>query len=167
MPAPTEENYVDTNVVIECHRIGCWNALAGGSRLTTVHKVIEECGAGAGRRKGYVTVDIENVKNRVQCCAVLNQDLAGLRLQLAGRVSLDPGEEHLLAKAVTERGSWKICSPDKALIRASWILGYLERVISLESLLQKIGFSPRVTLQNQYTERWLSQIRTDLLLEGI
>lgn len=166
MPAPTEENYVDTNVVIECHRIGCWNALAGGSRLTTVQKVIDECGAGAGRRKGYVDVDIANVKNRVKCCAVSNQDLAGLRLHLAGRVSLDPGEEHLLAKAVTDQSEWKICSPDNALIRASWILGYLQRVISLESLLQKIGFTPKVTLQNQYTERWLSQRRTALLLEA-
>lgn len=167
MPAPTEENYVDTNVVIECHRIGCWNALAGGSRLVTVHKVVEECGAGTGRREGYVKVDISNVKNRVQCRTVSNQDLASLRLQLAGQVSLDPGEEHLLAKAFSDKGEWKICSPDKALIRACLILGYLQRVISLESLLQKVGCTPKLTLQIQYTEKWLSQRRTDLLLEAV
>lgn len=166
MPAPTEEHYIDTNVVIECHRVGCWNALAGGHRLATVDKVIKECGAGGGRREGYVKVDVADVKNRVRSHAVSNQELAGLRLQLAGRVSLDPGEEHLLAKAVTDRGSWKICSPDNALIRACWVLGYLQRVISLDSLLQRVGFTPKIALQHQYTEKWLSRKRTDFLLES-
>lgn len=166
MPVPTDEHYIDTNVVIECYRVGCWKALGSNYQLATVDKVIEECATGAGRREGYVQVDIDELKKGIRSHAVSNTELANLRLRLAGKVNLDPGEEHLLAKAVTNQASWSICSPDNALVRACWVLDCLNRVVSLESLLKHIGCSPRIPMQRQYTESWLSHKRTDLLLES-
>src|SRR5947209_20444640 len=115
MPPPTEKEYVDTNIIIECHRIGCWNALLGGRSLVTVHKVLEECATGGGRREGYVKIDTERLSQGIQILAVSNRQLTDLRLRLAGKVNLDPGEERLLAASVVDQGSWRICSPDNAL----------------------------------------------------
>lgn len=165
MPRTIQEDYIDTNVVIESHRVSSWSALASGLSLATVDKVIEECATGGSRREGYAKIDIEQVKGHIQIYGVKEKELADLRLELAGRVNLDPGEEHLLAKAIAMAGSWRVCSPDSALVRACFILGYVDRVVSLESLLNQIGFRLTATLRRQYTEKWLSQKRTDLLLE--
>jgi hypothetical protein len=166
MPAPSKDHYIDTNVVIECFRVGGWKALASRHRLVTVDKVIKECAAAAGRRKDYVVVDAAAVKSQTQVHNVSPSELASLRLQLAGRVNLDPGEENLLAKAAADRGAWLICSPDGALVRACSLLNYLDRVVTLESLLAAAGFRPKTSLQRHYTERWLSDKRTQLLLES-
>jgi predicted nucleic acid-binding protein len=165
MPAPTEEHLIDTNVTIECHRTGSWKALAADFTLATVDKVIEECATGGGRRDGYVSVDVETVRQQILVYTVTEKQLADLRLRLAGRVNLDPGEEHLLAQATTEQQPWRICSPDTALIRACRILNCLDRVVSLESLLTQIAFRTKIPLQRQYTANWLSEKKTDLLLE--
>ena len=164
LPSATDE-YFDTNVAIECHRIGAWNAIASAIGLTTVEKVIEECGTGARRREGYVEIDVAAMRKAVEVLKVSGNELATLRLTLAGRVNLDAGEEHLLAKAITSNKPWRICSPDGALIRACGLLDYLDNVISLEELLSKIGFRAKIPLQRQYTKGWLSVRKTDLLLE--
>lgn len=160
MRPSSDEHFVDTNVVIECHRSGCWEALARNYRLATVDKVIEECATGM-----HETMDIEKVRELVQTYDVSDCDLIQLRLDLRGRVFLDPGEEHLLAHAARQSGLWRICSPDGALVRATWLLGHLDRNVSLEFLLKSIGHAPKRPLRNQYTEKWLSQKRTDLELE--
>ncbi len=160
----TDEHFLDTNVLIECHRVGCWKALAANYRLATVDKVLEECGTGGGRRQGYVNIDTNHVKAHVTCHPVSRKALADLRLRIAGQVSLDPGEEQLLAKAMTQPGLWRICSPDKALLRACWTLNYLDRVVSLGELLQAIGHQSKILLQYQYTRKWLEEKRTDFLL---
>ena len=165
MSVTTEDDYVDTNVAIECHRIGCWKAAKSGLTLVTVDKVIEECATGARRREGYVVIDAEAMKQDVQILTVSQQELADLRLRLAGQVNLDAGEENLLAKALSSKKPWRICSPDSALIRACWLLSHLDNVVSLEHLLQQIGFRLKTSLQRQYTKVWLSQKKTDLLLE--
>jgi hypothetical protein len=165
MPASATDEYFDTNVAIESHRVGAWKAIASAIGLITVEKVIEECGAGAGRREGYVEIDVAAMRTAVEVLKVTGQELTTLRLKLAGRVNLDAGEENLLAKSISGKGSWKICSPDNALIRACALLGHLENVISLEELLERIGFRCKIPLQRQYTKTWLSMKKTDLLLE--
>jgi hypothetical protein len=156
-----------TNVAIECHRLGCWKAASSGLAVVTVEKVIEECGTGGGRREGYVEIDPSLMTQNIQILTVSRQELTDLRLQLAGRVSLDAGEEHLLAKVIKSKSRWRICSPDNALIRACWLLRHLDNVVSLEALLEQIGFRARTPLGLQYTAKWLSQKRTELLLEEL
>ena len=160
MRLSSDEHFVDTNVVIECHRTGCWEALARNYRLATVDKVIEECATGM-----HETMDIGKVREVVQTYRVSDGELIQLRMDLRGRVILDPGEEHLLAHAARRSGPWCICSPDSALVRGTWLLGLLDRNVSLEFLLNSIGHTTARPLRNQYTERWLSRKRTDLQLE--
>jgi hypothetical protein len=167
MLSPKEEDYVDTNVVIESHRVEGWNALASNRQLSTVAKVIEECATGSPLSKEYVVIDAESVRGRVKVYETTPRDCADLRLRLAGEVNLDAGEEALLAKAVVHQGKWTICSPDKALIRACSLLGYLNNVVSLEFLLSQVGFRLKTQLQRQYTTTWLSQIKSELLFETL
>lgn len=162
MRPSSDEHFVDTNVVIECHRTGCWEALARNYRLATVDKVIEEFATGM-----HETMDIEEVRKLVQTHHVSDGELIHLRLDLRGRVFLDPGEEHLLAHVAFQSGPWRICSPDGALIRATWLLGHLDRNVSLEFLLNSVGHTPAYPLRRQYTEKWLSGKRTEIQMEAI
>ena len=59
MSTTATDDFFDTNVAIECHRIGAWDAFRARFKLITVEKVIEECGTGGGRREGYVKIDIQ------------------------------------------------------------------------------------------------------------
>ena len=94
---------------------------------------------------------------------VTPEQVAELRFKLAGKVSLDPGEEALIAYACGHPDAWVICSPDKAAVRACFILGFLDRVVALEDLTESSGIA--VDLRRNYTRNWLANFRTDLLLE--
>lgn len=48
---------VDTNVILEAHLTGCWDALAGGYNLETVEKCIEETQTGNQLRERKVEID--------------------------------------------------------------------------------------------------------------
>lgn len=158
----TDDHYVDTNVVIEASRTQSMEALAHNYPLVTVDKVIEECGTGS-----YDSVNIEALRAQVRAHTVASEKRAKLRLALMGRVSLDPGEEELLAEAMTNPGAWKICSPDGALVRACHLLKCLDHVVSLESMLKAIGHVPKLALKFQYSEKWLIGKRTDFALEDL
>ena len=42
---------VDTNVIVECHRTGCWRVLAGGYPVETVDDHVTETQTGFQRRR--------------------------------------------------------------------------------------------------------------------
>ena len=48
---------VDTNVILECWRIGAWRALAGGYRVETVEDCVIETQTGFQRRAAEQQID--------------------------------------------------------------------------------------------------------------
>jgi hypothetical protein len=48
---------VDTNVILEAHRVGCWRAMATEFSLITVEKVIEETQTGHQNRSSDQVID--------------------------------------------------------------------------------------------------------------
>ena len=48
---------VDTNVIIESHRVNSWRALTGGYRVETVEECVAETQAGASRRRPAQRID--------------------------------------------------------------------------------------------------------------
>lgn len=48
---------VDTNVIIESHRVNSWRALAGGYRVETVEECVAETQDGAPRRRPAQRID--------------------------------------------------------------------------------------------------------------
>ena len=48
---------VDTNVILETHRVGAWRALAGGYRVETVEDCVTETQTGFQKRRPEQQID--------------------------------------------------------------------------------------------------------------
>lgn len=154
---------IDTNVILEAYRTVCWKHLAGFFVLKTTNACVVECETGNQRRGVPIPVDIAILRTTAHIESVNEEQIAELRFTLAGKVSLDPGEEALIAYACRHPNAWVICSPDKAAVRACFILGFLDRIVALEDLTESSGIA--VDLRRNYTRNRLANFRTDLLLE--
>lgn len=61
---------VDTNIIIEAVRTGCWNALRGRYDLVTVEKCREEARSGIARTPGSVVVEGRHLNSGIRIVAV-------------------------------------------------------------------------------------------------
>ncbi len=156
---------VDTNVIIEAHRAKCWRAIVNFFRVETVEKCCEEAATGDKRRADYVAVDVEEMRKVVAVHAVSLLQWVELETKLAEPDRIDMGEkQHLLAYAIAKPDVWYLSASDRAAVRAGNELGFLERFVSLEALTRAVGISAQ--LKNHFTEKWLSALRTDILMGG-
>jgi hypothetical protein len=158
---------VDTNVILQCWRVGAWRALASGYRVETVEDCVTETQTGYQRRRSEQQVDAAELRQRL---AAVHQpearDFANLAVQ-AGDIVLDPGERALWAHALTRNDAWILCGPDKASLRFGVRLGFRERLAALETLLNDVGFRPKVALRSNYTSTWHAQaLNVIVLAEG-
>lgn len=146
---------VDTNTIIEAHRVGAWKALAGGYRLETVEDVVAETASGFQKRNPALLIDQPAlVRSLTAIHAVTPVELATVVLK-AEEIQLDAGEKSLWAHLLTRDDVWMLCGPDKASLRFGVRMGFRERMISLESLLQGIGMKPKSDLKSAYSRQWL------------
>lgn len=156
---------VDTNVIIESHRVKCWNALAGYFSMETVEMCCTEAGSGDKGESVYVPVDTEHLRKTARIHRVSTAMIAAAALRASGLNALDPGEKELLAFAITQQTQIVISSPDLRAIRAGHELGIMDRFISLEELVETIGLHP--SLRRQYTKIWLAQKRTEITMDSL
>jgi len=160
-----DEVFVDTNVIIEAHRVRGWKALTAAFKLVTAAKCVEEAATGDRRRGGYVEVDVDNLQKTATVCQPDPTEATKLVMELPPGLTLDPGERDLLACVRNRPGVWWVCSPDGAAVRAAHALGFLDQMVSLEHLLQTAKI--RTGLQPQFMEKWLSGVRTRLKLDSL
>ncbi len=157
MPRHTGTVLVDTNVILECHRVGSWKALTGGYRVETVDECVDETQAGAQRRRKEESISRDRLLNQLATVhSVEGHDLAELAVRTLG-FYLDEGEEALWAHAIGRDDDWVFCGPDAASLRCGVRLGFTERLRSLERLLQDLGHGPHTPLRTHYTEHWQRQ----------
>src|SRR6516164_1133492 len=91
MPRHTGPVFVDTNVVLECWRVGAWRALASGYRVETVEDCVIETQTGFQRRRRQQQIDAGLLR---QSLAAVHQPDAKAFAQLAVQapdIVLDPG----------------------------------------------------------------------------
>ena len=156
---------IDTNTIIECHRTGCWSALAGAWPLETVEECVIETQTGALNR---------SAKQQIEEAALRKSFVrinAPTPLQLAGDAFLrgpflDPGERHLWAHAIARSDAWMLCGPDRASMKFGVVNGMRGRLVSLERLLTEAGFRPRLPLKRHFEDSWLRQIISQYLFDG-
>ncbi len=144
---------VDTNVIIECWRIGAWRALAGGYRVETVEDCVTETQTGFQRRRTEERIDRGEL---IKSLAAVNEPTQRARAELAlriGGIALDPGEEALWAHALAREDAWVLCGPDKASLRCGIRLGLRDRLAPLEALLADAGFRAK-GLRDAFTAAW-------------
>ena len=155
---------VDTNVIVESHRIGSWRALAGGNRVETVEDCIAETQAGKQRRRPERRIDTNALRTSM---AAVHRVRDRERAELAVRVpdiALGRGEASLWAHAVHREDSWQFCGPDTASLRFGIRLGFRDRLVSLERLLENVGHRPNPPLRAAYTRRWHDRTLGHLVL---
>lgn len=165
MIKPQSHVLVDTNVIIESHRVGCWKALINHFEMDTVEKCVEECATGNQRGFNPVPVDVAALVNDVQPKKIGQKELNSLSICYSDAIYLDPGERHLLAYALTLKNVFFVCSPDKMCVIAGSKIGILESFVSLEEIANTAG--ARVQLRENFKERFMVKVRTAIKLETL
>ncbi|TAK40054.1 MAG: hypothetical protein EPO30_00295 [Lysobacteraceae bacterium] len=156
---------VDTNVIIEAHRTGCWPQLAGFFRIQTVEKIVEETQTGYQNRRPEHLIDEAALRSSLDLVHDISDEQRA-RFNLAyGHPSLDPGERDLLVYADSVAAdAWLLNSPDMALVRFAHGRQWLDRLVSLEAMASHLRARLKYDLAQNYCERWLSERKTRLIL---
>lgn len=156
---------VDTNVIIEAHRTGCWNSLANFFHMETVETCFTETQTGFQNRSPAQTIDVTILQATLKKIATITKvQEADFLIKYPNSPALDPGERHLLVHALTRSDTWLINSPDLAAMRFACNNGLDERLISLESMVRRISAHLTASLALQYTDTWHTQTKTKMLL---
>jgi len=143
---------LDTMAIVEAHRVACWNGLTGYFSAETVEECVVESATGNENSRCPIPVDLDTLRTRVTVHPVSDEMLAALRLAAKG-VFLDAGEEHLLAFTAASSDVYVICSADGACMRVAKALGILDRLVSLETVAEKVGHRG-LPLRVNFTEKW-------------
>lgn len=154
---------VDTNVVVEAWRVDAWRALCGGYSLETVEECVIETQTGFQKRRPEQQIDRETVLAGLKTVHKISDAERAASLIRDGEIAmLDEGEKALWAHALARLDAWVLCGPDKASLRIGVRLGFRDRLVSLERLLDDAGFHPRTPLRGAYRQDWLSRTLVEL-----
>lgn len=157
---------VDTNIIIEAHRIHCWAAIADYFALETVEKCVEETQTGSQNRSPEQNINYAELNATLSAVNKLTEiQQAGFLLK--HNVQLDPGERDLLCHAESRNDAWILASPDKATMRFMFSQGWIDRLVSLEKLVTHIKAKTTKPLGRNYTEAWSSNERTAMTLASL
>lgn len=166
-----ERVFVDTNVIIESFRIGCWTAVCEHYAVETVEKCVEEAMTGDDTDPRYVPVDADILNAGLAARhAVRKLEIATLVLDFPQAKGLDDGElqllAHLCAQGVTDPVQIMLSTADKAALVLAGQLGWLDLLVCLESLADHSGVTRGQVeaLGRQYRARWLDDVRTKIRL---
>jgi hypothetical protein len=155
---------VDTNIILECWRVGAWRALTGGYRVETVEDCMIETQTGFQRRRQEQQIDnaalraslaaVQKVGDAERAAAIVREPMFSF---------LDLGEQSLWAHALSRTDDWMLCGPDKASLRFGVRVGLRERLVPLEGLLQDVGHKA-AGLRPAYTSTWLAKTLGEILI---
>ncbi|WP_020182901.1 hypothetical protein [Methylotenera sp. 1P/1] len=156
---PRDIVLVDTNVILEAHRVKCWKQIANYFHLHTVGKVIEETQTGYQNRREEQTIDYQLLKKSfAHIEEIPEQLLVEFELHNNGDCGLHAGEMSLIIYAHGYKGNiWFLNSPDKATVNYACTQGWKDRLISLEAMTKHLNLKLSVGLHQNYTDTWLSQ----------
>jgi hypothetical protein len=148
------------------HDLRCWNALRQTFQISSVAICIQE--ATQVNRDGHQLVarTEAEVAAEITIGPVTDQMRTALDFRIGLRADVHKGERDLLAYALTLRDAWWLCGPDNGTVRAMKVLRIFDRMISLESIAAASGHRAPMPSKH-YTERWLSDHRTQALLEEV
>lgn len=159
---------VDTNVILESFRVGAWHALSGGYDVETVEDCVTETQTGFQRRRPEQQIKAMELRASLTAVHMVGDQKLAAMAVLAPDIALDIGERSLWAHAMTRNDDWVLCGPDKASLRFGICLGYRDRLVALERLLDEAGYRPKDPLKLAYTTKWLNKTLGELFLsEGL
>jgi hypothetical protein len=158
--------FVDTNVIIEAHRTGCWQAPAASYDIHTVEAVREES---LRRPKGdidYIPIDEAVFDGNVTVHAVSDTERARAIIEYPELAHLDEGEKDMLACLYSAGISVMLLTTgDTAAIRMACQLGFADQLCALETLARK--GSIQTDLKSWYTSKHLSIVKARCMLDNL
>ncbi|MDB6026073.1 MAG: hypothetical protein JWM68_2296 [Verrucomicrobiales bacterium] len=156
----------DTMAIKAAHDLGCWNALRNHYQLHTVSMCIHEvtCRDKSGHQ--LITRTPAELESEIIVVEVTDEMRVDMDFRIRLVADVHRGERDLLAYALTLRDAWWLCGPDNGTVRALQVLKLFDRMVSLEAIASASGHSATM-LSRHYTERWLSDHRTQALLEEL
>lgn len=166
---PGTRVFVDTNIILEAFRTGCWTAICHHYAVETVEKCIEEALTGNPDDPRRIHVERDQlVAGLAVRHTVGKRELAALVLDHPECQGLDDGELHLLAslhaQGLLPHVLVMVSTADKAAIVATGRLGGLDSLVSLERLAVNSG-ATRSQIENlarQYRSNWLDEIKVKI-----
>jgi hypothetical protein len=155
--------FMDTNAIIEAHRVKCWNAITTFFQIETVEECQKECASGNQQRREYVAVATGTFKETVVVHSVSNAMRASLISADPAAAVLGQGEKDLISRLFGQQGNWFACTPDKASVASMFRLDLARRITALETLADLAGMR-RLKFRDNFTKRWLHAVKADLQL---
>jgi hypothetical protein len=155
---------VDTNVILECWRIGAWKALSSGYAVETVEDCVTETQTGYQRRRAEQQIDRATLVASLAVHKVSDSERAAAAVRDVLFSYLDVGEQSLWAHALARSDAWVLCGPDKASLRFGVRLGLRDRLVALENLLHDVGYRAATALRTNYTSSWLAKTLAELVI---
>ena len=133
--------------------------------METVEDCMTETQTGFQRRRPEQSIAADELRASLAAVhSVTDRERAELALRVQD-IALDVGEESLWAHALGRNDWWVLCGPDKASLRCGVRLGFRERLVSLQELLNGVGHRPRFALKRHYTKKWLDGTLGGFVLE--
>ena len=86
--APAHLDQRDTNIILECYRVGSWRALAGGYSVETVEQCVEETQAGSQRREPERRIDEVELRDSFAAVHSVGDPNPGHRVGCRRRVAV-------------------------------------------------------------------------------
>ena len=160
---------VDTNTIIEAHRVSAWKALASGYPVETVEMVQIETHTGFQRRDPEQAIDQAALRASLQAIHPVTpaQEVALKLILMELEIDLDAGEFALWAHLLERQGDWCLCGPDRASMRFGVKSGRRDRMVSLEALLADAGMpKTRLPLRENHTKAWLDRVLAEYAMQG-
>jgi len=158
--------YVDTNVIIEATRTGCWKAILKHFDIRTVDEVRREALRVPTNKASYIPIDVKLLTEHVQVERVGAAEVLKASATAPGLTTLDAGERDLLAYFAGQKSdAWLLTTADRAAVKTACDLKLDSKLISLEELATACGQKPRVS--EWYTKNWLRKIRTEFVLHNL
>jgi hypothetical protein len=156
---------VDTNVILECWRIGAWKALTGGYAVETVEDCVIETQTGYQRRRAEQQIDRAALQASLAAVhKVSDSERAAAAVRDVLFSYLDVGEQSLWAYTLGRSDAWVLCGPDTASMRFGVRVGFRDRLVALEDLLHDVGYRRTAALRTNYTSGWLAKTLAELVI---
>lgn len=157
---------VDTNVILETHRTGCWRAFSSQYYVETVEKCVEETQTGSQKRNPKRRIDEKALRETLSAVHTVSTKQRIWALDTDKYYSnLDPGEGDLWAHLVSRSDDWAFCGPDIASLKFGIRIGYRDRLVALERKLTDVGIRPSMALGLCNTNSWHNKKIVELALE--
>jgi len=146
---------VDAGPIIELCRLGIWDTFIQRCNVTITRTVAAEAKY-ASLEFEDIRIDLESAENQ-SLVKIVDVDIPVVKtfydkFDLSYKAIIDPGEKETLAFLYNSSENWRVCAADKAVFRVLGLLGLGQQGISLEEVLEEIGF-PR-NMKPQYTKKY-------------